>query len=55
MLLGIFTYSVQKEATQTFPLQVQCVRVGKRPGQKRRFAGKSLAEGMWTVPAGAGT
>lgn len=45
---------MQKELTQTFPLQVQCARAGKRPGQRRRFASKSPAEGAWTVPAGAG-
>ncbi|NXF48597.1 SUN2 protein, partial [Oceanites oceanicus] len=33
-LLGTFTYAMQKEPTQTFPLQVQRMRVGKRPGQK---------------------
>ncbi|NXJ71742.1 SUN3 protein, partial [Rostratula benghalensis] len=33
-LLGIFSYNVQNKPMQTFPLQVQCVYVGQRPGQK---------------------
>ncbi|KAF1647108.1 SUN domain-containing protein 2, partial [Eudyptes chrysocome] len=33
-LLRTFTYTMHKELTQTFPLQVQQVCVGKRPGQK---------------------
>ena len=45
---------MQQEPTQTFPLQVQCMRVGKRPGQKRCFASKWLVGGVRTVPAGAG-
>ncbi|XP_061208135.1 SUN domain-containing protein 3-like [Neopsephotus bourkii] len=53
-LLGSFLYSVQKEPTQTFPLQVQWVRVGRRPGQKHQFASKSLARGEWTVPGRTG-
>ncbi|KAM8985083.1 uncharacterized protein PRD47_000561 isoform 2-T2 [Ara ararauna] len=52
-LLGSFIYSMQKEPTQSFPLQVQWVHVG-RPGQKHQFASKSLAGGEWTVPGRAG-
>lgn len=53
-LLGTFSYDIEKEPTQTFPLQVREVCAGKRPGQKRGFASKSVAEGAWTVLAGAG-
>lgn len=53
-LLGSFIYSMQKEPTQTFPLQVQWVRVGRRPGQKHQFASKWLAGGEWTVPGRTG-
>lgn len=53
-LLGTFSYDIEKEPTQTFPLQVREVCAGKRPGQKRGFASKSVAEGAWMVLAGAG-
>ncbi|NXW12208.1 SPAG4 protein, partial [Fregetta grallaria] len=33
-LLGTFSYDIEKELKQTFPLQVREVCVGKRPGQK---------------------
>uniref|UniRef100_A0A8C6K134 Uncharacterized protein n=1 Tax=Melopsittacus undulatus TaxID=13146 RepID=A0A8C6K134_MELUD len=53
-LLGSFLYSMQIEPTQTFPLQVQWVRMGKRPGQKHQFASKSLAGREWTGPSTTG-
>lgn len=52
-LLGTFTYDIAEEATQTFPLQVWEVCVGKTPGQKRTFASKSIAGGVLTIPPGA--
>ena len=52
-LLGTFSYDIEKEPTQTFPLQVREVCVGKRPGQKRTFASKSVAEGVRMVCPGA--
>lgn len=42
ILLGTFTYDIAEKPTQTFPLQVWEVCVGKMPGQKRTFASKSI-------------
>ncbi|POI24274.1 hypothetical protein CIB84_011976 [Bambusicola thoracicus] len=39
-LLGTFIYDVRKEATQTFQLRVQSLRMGRRPFQKHCFGSK---------------
>ncbi|XP_040511960.1 sperm-associated antigen 4 protein isoform X3 [Gallus gallus] len=49
-LLGKFTYDVRKEVTQTFQLQVQSLRMGRRPFQKHCFGSKSVAGGVLGSP-----